>query len=258
MCVQWRFRCAWVLRQSDQNISCIATDKRGYPHNIFLISPQKHMFSWRIKKDISIFLDEKKNALSVAMPMGAFWIASGAKFLHVDNKESDQTVWMHSCSLIGIFSGCILDIQGCKDSYVDNEESEFSETPNPAYFYAYFCFCTRKISFRGFSFTLSCPNWTSKTYRGLPKFLLSVEIDTRSVQKLSKSPPTFNELYNVCPAYLLEIRYLCWLVFKDVPLSARGSFIDIGVKHRGTLLMAAWSLCVFVTRAELINWCLYN
>ena len=25
--------------------------------------------------------------------------------------------------------------------------------PNPAYFYAYFCFCTRKISFRGFSFT---------------------------------------------------------------------------------------------------------
>ena len=22
---------------------CIATDKRGYPHNIFLISPQKHM-----------------------------------------------------------------------------------------------------------------------------------------------------------------------------------------------------------------------
>ena len=87
------------------------------------------------------------------------------------------------------------------------------------------------------------PNWTSKTYRGLPKFLLSVEIDTRDVQKLSKSPPTFNELYDVCPAYLLEIRYQCWLSFKDVPLSACGSFIDIGGKRRGTLLMAAWSLC---------------
>ena len=69
------------------------------------------------------------------------------------------------------------------------------------------------------------PNWTSKTYRGLPKFLLSVEIDTRDVQKLSKSPPTFNELYDVCPAYLLEIRYLCWLSFKDVPLSACGSLL---------------------------------
>ena len=90
-------------------------------------------------------------------------------------------------------------------------------------------------------------------YRGLPKFLLSIEIDTRDVQKLSKSPPTFDELYDVCPAYLLEIRYLCWLSFKDVPLSACGSFIDIGVKRRGTLLIAAWSLCVFVTRAELIN-----
>ena len=90
------------------------------------------------------------------------------------------------------------------------------------------------------------PNWTSKTYRGLPKFLSSVEIDTRDVKKLTKSPPTFNELYDVCPAYLLEIRYLCWLSFKDVPLSACGSFIDIGVKRRGTLLMAAWSLCVFV------------
>ena len=69
------------------------------------------------------------------------------------------------------------------------------------------------------------PNWTSKTYRGLPKFLLSVEIDTRDVQKLSKSPPTFNELYDVCPAYLLEIRNLCWLSFKDVPLSACGSLL---------------------------------
>ena len=65
--------------------SCIATDKRGYPHNIFLISPLKHMllypleaprrgasneypqhmFLWKNKKDISIFR-MKKSALSVA------------------------------------------------------------------------------------------------------------------------------------------------------------------------------------------------
>ena len=83
------------------------------------------------------------------------------------------------------------------------------------------------------------PNWTSMTYRGPPKFLLPVEIDTRDVRKLSKSRPTFNELYDVCPAYLLEIRYLCWLSFKDAPLSACGSFIYIGVKRRGTLFMAA-------------------
>ena len=58
----------------------IATDKRGYPHNIFLISPRKHMlwysleapcwgasngypqhmFSWRNKKDISLFRMKKK------------------------------------------------------------------------------------------------------------------------------------------------------------------------------------------------------
>ena len=86
-------------------------------------------------------------------------------------------------------------------------------------------------------------------------FFCPSEIDTRDVQKLSKGPPTFNQLYDVCPAYLPEIRYLCWLSFKDVPLSACGSFIDSSVKRRGTLLMAAWSLRVFVTRAELINWC---
>ena len=89
-------------------------------------------------------------------------------------------------------------------------------------------------------------------------FFCPSEIDTRDVQKLSKGPPTFNQLYDVCPAYLPEIRYLCWLSFKDVPLSACGSFIDSRVKRRGTLLMAAWSLRVFVTCAELINWCFYS
>ena len=111
---------------------------------------------------------------------------------------------------------------------------EFSETPNPAYFYAYFCFCTRKISFRGFSFTLYCHRTSNRasvkrTYDvyyalRLPpdvqielqrrtadfrNFFCPSEIDTRDVQKLSKGPPTFNQLYDVCPAYLPEIRYLC-------------------------------------------------
>ena len=44
-------------------------------------------------------------------------------------------------------------------------------------------------------------------------FFCPSEIDTRDVQKLSKGPPTFNQLYDVCPAYLPEIRYLCWLSF---------------------------------------------
>ena len=70
-------------------------------------------------------------------------------------------------------------------------------------------------------------------------FFCPSEIDTHDVQKLSKGPPTFNQLYDVCPAYLPEIHHLCLLSFKDVPLSACGSVIDIGVKRRGTLLMAA-------------------
>ena len=83
--------------------------------------------------------------------------------------------------------------------------------------------------------------WTSEISFVRPKLI------PRDVQKWSKGPPTFNQLYDVCPAYLPEIRYLCWLSFKDVPLSACGSFIDSRVMRRGTLLMTAWSLCVFVT-----------
>ena len=44
-------------------------------------------------------------------------------------------------------------------------------------------------------------------------FFCPSEIDTRDVQKLSKGP-TFNQLYDVCPAFLPVIRYLCWLSFK--------------------------------------------
>ena len=47
--------------------------------------------------------------------------------------------------------------------------SEFSETPNPAYFYAYFCFCTRKISFRGFSFTLYCHRTSKLNFKDVPR-----------------------------------------------------------------------------------------
>ena len=48
----------------------IATDKRGYPHNIFLISPRKHML-WVLIRSASAnqqFSDEKK--ASVAMVNG--------------------------------------------------------------------------------------------------------------------------------------------------------------------------------------------
>ena len=47
--------------------------------------------------------------------------------------------------------------------------SEFSETPNPAYFYAYFCFCTRKISFRGFLFTLYCHRTSKLNFKDVPR-----------------------------------------------------------------------------------------
>ena len=69
------------------------------------------------------------------------------------NKKS-QVKWdkiNHICS--HIVHNCIGNLYTILLHHVS---AEFSETPNPAYFYAYFCFCTRKISFRGFSFTLYC------------------------------------------------------------------------------------------------------
>ena len=95
-------------------------------------------------------------------------------------------------------------------------------------------------------------------YRGLPKFLLSIQNWYPRCPKLSKSPPTFNKLYDVCPAYWWEICFLCFLSLKDVPLSICRSFIDSRFTDHGTLLMAMWSLGVFVKLAELINWCLHN
>ena len=84
----------------------ITTDKRGYPHNIFLISPQKHiwgysfeapqwgasneyqqrMFSWRNKKDISIFR-MKKSALSVAMKTCWAYTLSTLPFIVRNHKQ---------------------------------------------------------------------------------------------------------------------------------------------------------------------------
>ena len=111
------------------------------------------------------------------------------------------------------------------------------------------------------------PSWTSKMYRGLLKFLLSVQNWYPRRPNLSKNPPTFNELYDVwCLTRLLignllpELR----LSLMDVPLSACGSFIDSCITCRGmccgTPMMAVWSLhvWVFVKRVELINWYLYN
>ena len=47
--------------------------------------------------------------------------------------------------------------------------SEFSETPIPAYYYAYFCFCTRKISFRWFSFTPYCHRTSKLNFKDVPR-----------------------------------------------------------------------------------------
>ena len=97
-------------------------------------------------------------------------------------------------------------------------------------------------------------NWTSKTYRGLPKFLLSVQNWYQSCQKA-------RPLLTSCsmfapPTYWKFAKH--GLSLKDVPLSTCGSFIDRHVTCHGSLLMAVWSLRVFVKLVELINWCLYN
>ena len=65
-----------MCSDSETLIFYIATDKRGYPHNIFLISPQKHMlwvfirsacFRGEIRK-YQHFSDEK-SALPVAVAL---------------------------------------------------------------------------------------------------------------------------------------------------------------------------------------------
>ena len=104
-----------------------------------------------------------------------------------------------------------------------------------------------------------CHRTSKLSFKDVPRTSEISFVRPKSIPKTSiNCQKTRPLLYDVCPAYLPEIRYLSWLSFKDVPLSAWGSFIDSRVKRRGTLLMAAWSQRVFVTRAELINWCFYN
>ena len=155
---------------------------------------------------------------------------------------------------------------------------EFSETPNPAYFYAYFCFCTRKISLRGFSFTLYCHRTSKLNFKDVPR---TSEISfvrrnryprcPKNCQKarplltscMMFAPPTYWK-FATCVGWALRTSHfpLAGVLLTSVSSVTAPfwwlSFIDIGVKRRGTLLMAAWSLCVFVTRAELINLCLHN
>ena len=91
----------------------IATDKRGYPHNIFLIlheniccgcsleAPQRgasneysqHMFSWRNKKGLFVCVE----VLRPSQPNG---VMSSAVSL---NEKSALSVAMHPRSLIRVF-----------------------------------------------------------------------------------------------------------------------------------------------------------
>ena len=81
-----------------------------------------------------------------------------------------------------------------KSGVNENSETEFSETPNPAYFYAYFCCCTRKISFRRFSFTLYC-HWTSK-------------LNFKDVQRTSEISFVRRNRYPRCPKIVKKARPL--------------------------------------------------
>ena len=56
-----------------------------------------HMHPVKILISLHIRADWSKSSL------GTFWIAKDAKFLHVDNEDSDQTVQM--CRLIWVFGG---------------------------------------------------------------------------------------------------------------------------------------------------------
>ena len=89
-------------------------------------------------------------------------------------------------------------------------------------------------------------------------FFCPSEIDTRDVQNYQKLCPLLTSCMMFAPPTYRKFTTCVHWAFKDVPLSACGSFIDSRVTCRCTLLIAVWSLCVFVKRVELINWCLYN
>ena len=89
-------------------------------------------------------------------------------------------------------------------------------------------------------------------------FFYPSKIDTRDVQNCQKPRPLLTSCIMFAPPIYRKFTTCVHWASKDVPLSACGSFIDSRLTCRGTLLIAVWSLHVFVKRDELINWCLYN
>ena len=86
----------------------IATDKRGYPHNVFLISPRKHMlypqhmFSWRNKKDISIFSMKKALYLLLCIlrhrASNWYWLTVGQGLLSLQQVMVEGDLFISSVS----------------------------------------------------------------------------------------------------------------------------------------------------------------
>ena len=88
-------------------------------------------------------------------------------------------------------------------------------------------------------------------------FFCPSKIDTRDVQNCQKPRPLLTSCMMFAPPTYRKFTTCVHWASKDVPLSACGSFIDSRLTCRGTLLIAVWSLRVFVKHV-LINWCLYN
>ena len=79
-------------------------------------------------------------------------------------------------------------------------DAEFSETPNPAYFYAYFCFCMRKISFRGFSFKLLPPDVQTELRRRTADFR-NFFCPSKSIPEMSKNCQKARPLLTSCKMF---------------------------------------------------------
>ena len=102
------------------------------------------------------------------------------------------------------------------------------------------------------------PNWTSKTYRGLSKFLLFVE------NRYPRCPKNCQKARPLLTSCMMFAPPTYWKIATCVDWALRTSHFPLaGVLLTSVSSVAApfwWLLdhCVFVTRAELINWCLYN
>ena len=88
-------------------------------------------------------------------------------------------------------------------------------------------------------------------------FFCPSKIDTPDVQNCQKPRPLLTSCMMFAPPTYRKFTTCVHWASKDVPLSAWGSFIDSHLTCRGTLVIAVWSLRVFVKRV-LINWCVYN